>query len=438
MKAVILAGGLGTRLSTITNDQIPKCMVKVNGKPILEYQIQVLKDNGVTDIIIIGGHLFEKIESYFGKGDDLGVNIKYIVEEIPLGTGGGLYFLKEEKEDFLVVFGDLLFDINVKRFFDFHREHDALATVLVHPNSHPFDSDLVSIDEDGKIIGYISKHEKRLNDYMNLVSAGIYIISAVAIKNVKKDEKLDLEKDILFSEIMLKNKLYAYHSTEYVKDLGTPERLLSGEQDLKNGIVSKKNLVNRQRAIFLDRDGTLIKFKDLLTKAEDVELEKNVCEAIKLINKSQYLCFVITNQPVIARNLCTEDDVKKVHRKIETVLGEQGGFLDGFKFCPHHPDKGFPGENVKYKINCNCRKPKIGMIEKFAREYNIDLEQSWIIGDTTVDIQTGKNAGLHTILLLTGLSGRDKKYEVIPTYICDDLLSAVQVIIGEKNEGRTG
>lgn len=434
MKAVILVGGLGTRLSTITNDQIPKCMVKVNGKPILEYQIQVLKNSGITDIVIIGGYLFEKIKSHFGKGDEFGVDITYIIEEIPLGTGGGLYFLKEEKEDLLVIFGDLLFDIDITRFFEFHKKHNALATILVHPNSHPFDSDLVSVDDNGKVTGYSSKNENRLHDYMNLVCAGIYFISTAAIKNIKKNEKLDLEKDILFSKIMPENKLYAYHSTEYIKDLGTPERLLSGEQDIKSGIVSKKNLRNRQRAIFLDRDGTVIKFKDLLIKAEDVKLEKNVCEAIKLINKSQYLCFIITNQPVVARNLCTEEDVKKVHKKIETLLGEQGGFLDGIEFCPHHPDKGFPEENVKYKMNCNCRKPKIGMIEKIAMKYNIDLEKSWIIGDTTVDIQTGRNARLQTILLLTGVAGEDKKYDVIPTRICDNLLSAIQVIMGENDE----
>jgi histidinol-phosphate phosphatase family protein len=366
MKVVILAGGRGTRLSSVTGDKIPKAMVSITGKPILEYQIEVLKNNDITEIIIIGGYLIEKIISYFQDGSNWGVKIRYINEAVPLGTGGGLYYLKEETEAFVLVFGDLLFDIDLKRFYEFHISKNAGVTIIVHPNTHPYDCDLVCTDNKSRVISFSSKYDKHRADYTNLVNAGIYCISPEVLKNFKENEKLDLEKDFLFAYVLPTKKLFAYRSTEYIKDLGTPERLLSGRNDMNKGIVNKKNLQNKQKAIFLDRDGTLIKYKPLLTKTDEVILENTVCNAIDKINKSEYLVFVISNQPVVARNLCTVEDVQKVNARIESLLGSQGVYLDGFEFCPHHPEKGFPGENIAYKVKCTCRKPQIGLITKLA------------------------------------------------------------------------
>lgn len=184
-----------------------------------------------------------------------------------------------------------------------------------------------------------------------------------------------------------------------------------------------------KKCIFLDRDGTINVYKGLLSKAEDLELEKYVAEAIRLINESEYLCIVVTNQPVVARNLCTLEEIHMINDKLKHLLAEQDAYIDDIYLCPHHPDKGYPEENPKYKIVCDCRKPNIGMIEQAKRKYDIDLDNSYIIGDTTIDIQTGKNAGLKTILLKTGLGGRDGRYDVKPDYIAANLLEAVKKII---------
>ncbi len=164
---------------------------------------------------------------------------------------------------------------------------------------------------------------------------------------------------------------------------------------------------------------------------EEFELEACALEAIRKINKSGYLAVVVTNQPVVARGLCEIEDVERIHKKLATLLGREGVYLDDILFCPHHPDKGFPEENQAYKIPCECRKPKTGMIQKAAAKFNIDLDNSWIIGDTTMDLQTGVNAGLHTALVLTGTAGKDGKYDVKPELVGRDLLDTVEKILSK-------
>jgi len=429
MKAVIMAGGKGTRLKEITKDEIPKPMAKILDKPILEYQIEVLRENNVLELIIVIGHLGNKIKKYFKDGRDFGVNITYIEEKEPLGTAGAFYYLKEYiKEDFILLFGDLIFDIYLKRMIEFHEKKASFATLFVHPNSHPYDSDIVLLDEDNKIVGFDSKNNIRNYFYDNCVNAGIYIISNKLLNKIDKLQKIDLEKDILSKEIEKEN-MYGYYSSEYVKDVGTVERINKTSEDIQNNILKKKNLKNRQKCIFLDRDGTINIHKGLITNPQEIELEKYVAEAIRKINSSEFITVVITNQPQVARGLCSLKDIENINKRLKTLLGENGVYVEDVYFCPHHPDKGYPEENKDYKIKCKCRKPDIELIEKAKLKYNIDLENSWFIGDTTIDIQTGINANMNTILLNTGEAGRDGKYNVKPDYVCNNILDAVNIII---------
>lgn len=191
----------------------------------------------------------------------------------------------------------------------------------------------------------------------------------------------------------------------------------------------------KNKCIFLDRDGTIIVYKELLHKKEDVVLLEKAAEAIRLINDHGFLAIVVTNQPVVARNLCSFEEMWEINRRMEELLAQKGAYLDDIFACPHHPDRGFPGENKAYKIKCECRKPGIGMIKEATNKYNIDLKKSYLIGDTTTDIMTGKNAGLKTILVQTGLGGQDGKYNVEADYKVPDLYKAVTKIIlkGEMN-----
>ena len=431
MQAVIMAGGKGTRLASITKDLIPKPMVNILGKPLLEWQIQTLKQYNIRKICLVIGHLGEKIQEYFGDGSDFGVQISYIQEKEPLGTAGSLYYIKEWLTDdsFFLIFGDVFFNIDLNRMLQFHISKDSIATLFVHPNSHPFDSDIVVMDTNERIERFDSKNNVRSYWYENCVNAGFYILNKRVCDYVTAPVKLDLEKNLLSRLIEEKQPVYGYRSPEYIKDIGTVDRINATIKDIESGFIDARCLSQKQKCIFLDRDGTINKYKGLLYNEDDFELETDVVEAIKLINHSEWLCVVVTNQPVVARGLCETEDVENIHRKMMTLLGKEGVYLDAVKYCPHHPDKGYPEENVAYKIKCHCRKPDIGMLLESAEEYNIDLKKSWMIGDTTIDIQTGINAGMHTALVLTGEAGKDGKYAVQAEEEGKTLLEVVNKII---------
>ena len=403
MKVVIMAGGKGTRIASIASD-IPKPMIKIGDKPILEHEIECLKKQGLTDIIITVSHLGNIIMEYFGDGSkispatgkEFGVNIEYFVEETPLGNAGALFKIKNKlKSDFLLLNADSLFNVDFNRFIKFHKENKALVTLFTHPNSHPYDSGLIITDENNIVLEWLNKEDERPVWYNNRVNAGLHIISPQILeKNIDK-EKIDLDRDLL-KPLAGTGKMYAYNSPEYVKDMGTPERYYSVCNDLLSGKVFNKNLINKQKAIFLDRDGTVNEYVGFLRNIDEFKLIENTAEAIKKINSSEYLAIIVTNQPVIARGEVTYEELKQIHKKMETLLGQEGAYLDGIYYCPHHPKSGFEGEIKELKIECECRKPKPGMLLKAAKDFNIDLEKSWIIGDSENDILAGKNAKCNT------------------------------------------
>jgi len=397
MKVVIMAGGKGTRVSSIASD-IPKPMIPICGKPILEHQIECLKRNSLTEIILVIGHLGEHIKHFFGDGKRFGCNISYYNETDPLGTAGALYKLKHLSDNFILLNGDVIFDIDFSRMINFHREKKAHVTLAVHPNSHPFDSAIIFSNSDNQVTRWLNKEDERTY-YKNQVNAGIHILSAEFLKSCPlSKEKVDLDRDMLKPSIS-SGKIFAYSTPEYIKDMGTPERYAQVMSDIENGIVRQRNLSEKQKCIFLDRDGTINKFNDFITKPEDFELIDGAAEAIKRINSLGYLAIVITNQPVIARGEADFETLDLIHMKMETELGKHGAYIDDLFYCPHHPDKGFPGERPEYKINCDCRKPKPGLIFKAAEKYNIDLFQSYMVGDDMRDVNAGKNAGCIPVLL---------------------------------------
>ena len=406
MKVVIMAGGRGTRISELFPD-IPKPMIPVCGIPVLEREISSLKEQGFTDIILTVGYKAESSMEHFGEGRKYGVQIEYFVEKEPLGNAGALFRIKDKlTEDFLLLNADAMFNVDFNRFVKFHKAHNGLVTLFTHPNNHPYDSGLIVANKEKKVEQWLTKEDKRPKYYQNRVNAGLHVINPEALDLKVTTDKVDLDRQVL-KPLCSSGKIYCYDSPEYVKDMGTPERYETVCKDFENGTVEARNLKNKQKAIFLDRDGTINKYVGFLRNIEQFELLSGVSEAIRKINQSGYLAVVVTNQPVIARGEVTYTELQEIHNKMETILGKDGAYLDGIYFCPHHPDKGFKGEVKELKINCNCRKPNPGLLLQAASDFNINLEQSWMIGDGKNDIQAGKNAGCKTVLIGDDEFGQD-------------------------------
>lgn len=406
-----MAGGRGTRIAELFPN-IPKPLIPVAGMPILEREIRSLCAQGFKDIILTVGYLADKIISYFGDGSQFGAKIDYFVEESPLGNAGALFRLREKigDEPFLLLNADAAFDVDFNRMVAFHKNHGGLVTLFTHPNSHPYDSGLIIADENGHVEKWLAKEDERPQWYDNRVNAGLHVIVPKALDislkslEINKESgfpqgKADLDRQIL-KPLCGSNMMFCYDSPEYVKDMGTPERFHQVEADYKNGVVQAKNLTNKQKAIFLDRDGTINKYVGFLRNIDDFELIEGVAEAIKLINQSGYLAIVVTNQPVIARGETTWEELNEIHKKMATLLGKEGAYVDGIYICPHHPDKGFEGERPEYKIDCDCRKPKPGLLFHAAKDFNIDLSESYMIGDSHRDVEAGENAGVKKSILI--------------------------------------
>ena len=438
-QAIILAGGAGTRLRERLGD-LPKPMVPIEGKPLLEHQVELAKAHGFADFVFFVHHRAELIESHFGDGRRWGVSIRYIVEREPLGTAGAvLAGFEQLAERFLVLYGDTMVNVDLGRLWSAHERGGAEATLLLHPNDHPLDSDLVELEPNGHIVAFHNRPHTPGVWRQNLVNAALYVLEKRALAPFHASRnthhappRLDFGKDIFPAMLARSAMPLGYNSPEYIKDIGTPERYDRVCAEFANGTIARSSLAAPQRAVFLDRDGTLIPDKDCLRSADGLELLPGVADAVRELNHLAWRTVVVTNQPVIAKGFCDEAEMQRMHNKLETLLGQEHAFLDRIYYCPHHPEAGFEGERKELKIRCDCRKPGIGMVQKAVAELNVDLAQSWLIGDTTTDLQTAKNAGLRSILVRTGSSGKDGKHPAQPDFIAENIAEAVQIVVGRQ------
>jgi histidinol-phosphate phosphatase family protein len=454
-QVAILAGGLGKRLRALLGD-LPKPMIPIAGRPLLEHQIELARHHGFTRIAIFACYRADVIRKHFGDGSQWGVELEYIVEREPLGTAGAVCDrLEVLDERFLVMYGDTMLNVDLARLWRAHEQFGADATLLLHPNNHPFDSDLVEMDGNGRITAFHNRPHDAGRYFQNLVNAGLYVIEKQALRDycsrtseagASKDQPPfsrgrqtgsavgDFGKDAFPWLVAKGAHLHGYNSPEFIKDIGTPDRYHWVCAQHEAGIIGRGSFETATPAVFLDRDGTLIEevTEHGIATADQLTLLPGVAEAVHALNQAGLRIVVVTNQPIVAKGMATEADIQAQHNKLETLLGRGHAFVDRIYWCPHHPEKGFPGERAELKIECDCRKPRTGMIQRAAAELNLDLSRSWLIGDTTTDIQTAKNAGLRSILVETGHGGRDKRFAVVPDFVFPALNDAVQRILLER------
>lgn len=430
-QAVILAGGKGTRLASRLGGR-PKPLVDVDGIPLLQRQIEALISHGIDDVVLLVNHASDQIRHFIDQLA-LPIPVTLIDDGSPRGTAGAtLACLDRLRDRFVVVYGDTLFDLDVPHMIARHEASGADVTLLLHPNDHPADSDLVDVDGDGRISAFNPYPHPPGAWLRNLVNAAFYVVDRQAIEPWAELMPVgDFAKDLFPQMLTAGARLNGYVSFEYIKDVGTPARLDKAEQHLRSGLVHRARRDQPQRAVFLDRDGTLNGLAGHIARAEDLILFTDAGASVKRLNDAELRVVLVTNQPVVARGEATLADLAKIHARLESELGEVGAYLDGLYYCPHHPDRGYAGEVPELKGECTCRKPRPGMIEAAAAEFNIDLSRSWMVGDSTADIALAEAVGLRSVLLATGEGGRDGKYVVNPTHFAAHLGEAVDIILAD-------
>jgi histidinol-phosphate phosphatase family protein len=419
-QAVILAAGKGKRLLPLTR-RVPKPLIKIGGVSVLEHQLALLSRYGVKDVTIVVGYLGETIKTTVGNGKKFNIRINYFEEPKTLGTGWALRNLSNTfTSPVLLLFGDVMMNLDLNKLRNFHNLKKSITTIVVHPTDHAIDSDLVDVNSDFKIKKILTKPHSPGLVFGNLAISGLYILNPKVFDFIPKNKPSNLVRDVFPKLLSRSLPLLAYKTAEYLKDMGTKERLKQVRRDFRSKLIEKRHSNYAKPVVFLDRDGVVIKEVENLTKSDEVKIIQGSARAIKRLNNSEYLSVMVTNQPVIARGWITETELENIHRHMETALSKKSAYLDQIYFCPHHPLSGSV---------CNCRKPKTGMIAMASKDFNIDKSRSWIIGDRTVEIELGRRAKIKTILVKTGYSGKDGKFAVKPDFVANNLKQAVDIII---------
>lgn len=372
-QAVILAGGRGERLRPLT-DTVPKPMVRINGKPFLEYLITLLRVNGITDILILTGYKYQQIQSYFGNGKNFGVSITY--QYNPLKTQTGLRLKKSEKllhDTFLLLYGDNYWPLRLDQIIKgFKKDADLLMTV--YSNLDASSTNNVCIQKNGRISLY-DKYRK--SKQTNGIDIGFFILHKKLVADMTRDN-LSLSEYI--TDWVKQKNVYGYLTDHKYYTLTDKKRL----QQLEQYCTDRKIL-------FLDRDGVINKKApkaEYITSWKEFELLPDVIDALQRLTTQGYELFIITNQPGIARGKMTTYDLETIHNNMIRQFKKNGIRISGVYTCTHGWDEG-----------CFCRKPRPGLLFQAASDHLINLYNTILIGDDERDILAGNAVGARTFLV---------------------------------------
>jgi mannose-1-phosphate guanylyltransferase/phosphomannomutase len=398
-QAVILAGGLGTRMKDVT--PTAKCLLKIRGKSILEWQVKFFSAHGVSKFLLLLGYAAHDVLLEAAViAERYGVNIEVEIEDQPLGTGGALlHALPRTNEIFFLTHGDLILDTQLRGLIEAIKSADFDVSLLYHPTNHPDDSDLIQVQNHDTVVKIVTKPH---NEYLgrSLGNAGVYAFRRSALLEYSRSLEVgfgryDLDRQLLPKLLANQARIAAIRNVGFVKDVGTPERYDYVESNWE----SLMDVPGRRPAIFLDRDGTLNELQGFITTPQQIKLVKDAAQVVAEFRRLGFWVLVITNQPVIARGEVSVEGLDEIHGKVERGLLNCGTIVDDFFYCPHHPEAGFEGEVPELKIACKCRKPEVGLIEKAKTIYPIDMSKSWMIGDSWRDAQLARAVGIRSILL---------------------------------------
>jgi histidinol-phosphate phosphatase family protein len=377
--AVVLAGGRGTRSADPGTAKVAQI---VGGKSVMEWHLQLLTDSRIDECLIVAGYLGQQVDELCAELPRSNVELCVLHEEQQNGTVEALRFAARntDADYFLVILGDVLTSFPVDAMLDAWEQSGMNVAVVVHPSTHPHDSDTVFTRHDGTVA--VRAKSEDHDDLPNMASAGIFAITRNGLSEYSECE--DFGSGVL-SAAASRQDLFPYISSHYFKDTGTPDRLAAAIRDVDSGVFAIRGSTTPRPALLLDRDGVINPTSPESYTPDHYSLLPEVPSAIRAANACGIPVIVITNQPHIAKGFMSFSDHERVRARMDALLGEEGAFVDDYYFCPHHPDSGYPGEVPELKRNCSCRKPFTGLVEQAAVDHLLDVESSVFVGDSDRD-----------------------------------------------------
>jgi histidinol-phosphate phosphatase family protein len=390
--AVVLAGGRGTRSADPARAKLAQ---EIGGEPLMAWHVRLLSGSEISEALVVAGHLGEQVQALCDTFDHADVRVRVIHEDEQRGTMAALRLAADDTvaDEFLVILGDILVSFPVDDFLDAWRISGAGVAVAVHPSTHPEDSDAVFPTHDGRVL-VVPKTGSR-DHIPNMSSAGLFAITRSAL--IAYAGLGDIGSDVL-PVAAADGDLFAYVSSHYFKDTGTPRRLAAAEEDYASGAFSRRGSLKTRPALFLDRDGIINPALPEVYDPAEYHLLPGVAQAIRSVNSTGNPVLVVTNQPSIAKGFMTFQTHQEIRARMDRLLGVEGAFVDDYAYCPHHPETGFAGEVTELKVTCTCRKPAPGMLLELAVRHRLDLSRSVMVGDTNRDAQAATAAGVAFIL----------------------------------------
>jgi histidinol-phosphate phosphatase family protein len=397
---VILAGGLGSRSAEPT---IPKILQKVGSKTVLDYLIVTLEKANADVVHFVLRHEAEAIiGALAARAANLRFKWDYVIDE----GKGPVIALKcalalIESKEFGLILGDTLISAPLGTFFLNHLSSGAQAGVVVRQSNHAFDSDVFTVNEfDGTRNFFPKGTDPLLGQGLMWCATGILFLTRELVPYLSSTES-DIVR-ALVSSIGV-GEICLIKSSYYHRDTGTPERLDRCRRDVETQLTFRSVQQKDNRpGIFFDRDGTLL--PDIPEGRRGFlpsELNLTLIELMRRMREQGVPLFLVTNQPQCAKGFIDISDVFSVHNSLQLQLTKQDAWFDDIRFCPHHPESGHLGEIENLKKICVCRKPLPGMVNDLGLLHNIDLARSIFVGDSIIDEDLSKNAGLEFIDIKT-------------------------------------
>jgi histidinol-phosphate phosphatase family protein len=389
--AVVLAGGRGTRSA---DPDRAKLAQQVGGSSLMAWHLQLLEPSEIDEVLVVAGHLGDQVQQLCDDLQHEGLTVRVIHEERQEGTVAALRLAAADAnaDSFLVILGDILMSLPVQHLLDDWRASGASVAVAVHPSTHPEDSDAAFPSHDGSVL-VVPKSDAR-DHVPNMSSAGLFAISRAGLDAYA--DCRDVGSDVL-PAAAARGDLFAFVSSHYFKDTGTPVRLDAARSDIESGAFDRRGDLGPRPALFLDRDGVINPTDPEVHAAADYTLLPGVAEAIATANRAGIPVIIVTNQPGLAKGFMTFDEHQRIRARMDRLLGAQGAFVDDYLFCPHHPESGFVGEVAGLKVACECRKPDIELARQAAERHHLDLPNSVMVGDTDRDLGFARGAGMRFV-----------------------------------------